>query len=110
MNVSASSSTSLQVIWENASFTENISVSRYELYYGVSNCSSKNQSDEVDFTQLIVNEDEAQSLNDSKLSYEISGLKKWSCYQVKISVVLESGDYHGSNTTIAEARTSEDGE
>ncbi len=108
MNVSASSSTSLQVIWENASFGTNISVSRYELYYGVFTCSSEDES--VDFKQLIVNESEAQSLNDSKLSYEISGLKKWSCYQVKISVVLESGDYHGSNTTIAEARTLQDGE
>eukprot|EP00794_Sanderia_malayensis_P003700 gene3700-4220_t len=119
VEVIATDSTSLTVTWTNVScsLNETISIaSRYQIFYGatslsnVSSCSSQNSSSEtVTFESYVIDANLTTSVNDTLLSFVISNLSKWTCYQVKIIRISDTGESCGSNSSSVFAATLEDG-
>eukprot|EP00794_Sanderia_malayensis_P005697 gene5697-6398_t len=119
VEVIATDSTSLVVTWTNVScsLNETISIaSQYQIFYGAtsltnaSSCSSQNSSSEtVTFESYVINANLTTSVNDTLLSFVIPNLSKWTCYQVKVIRISDTGESCGSNSSSVFAATLEDG-
>eukprot|EP00794_Sanderia_malayensis_P003701 gene3701-4221_t len=119
VEVIATDSTSLAVTWTNVScsLNETISISsQYQIFYGAtsltnaSSCSSQNSSSKtVTFESYVIDANLTTSVNDTLLSFVISNLSKWTCYQVKVIRISDTGKSCGSNSSSVFAATLEDG-
>eukprot|EP00794_Sanderia_malayensis_P014331 gene14331-15822_t len=118
VEVIAVDSTSLNVIWTNASCSLNATVStasQYQIFHGAtfltnaSTCSSQNVSSEtINFESFIIDANLLTSMNGTQLSFVISNLSKWTCYQVKIVAISDTGEYCGSNSSSVFTATLQD--
>ena len=103
-------STSLTVVWNRVFYDGNKTAASYNITYQESDCSAANStSGNGGNTVLVVNELNATLINDTRLQYKLTDLKKWTGYTVLISAFYPNGSILGNTSTLKCQTTLEDG-
>ena len=110
VSLTSETSTSLTVVWNKVFYDGNKTASSYNITYQESDCSTSNStSGNGGSTVITVNELDATPINNTRLQYNLTGLKKWTGYTVLISAFYPNGSILGNTSTLKCQTTLEDG-